>query len=81
MALYNEEKSLTPSTDTAFDKIHSAGVSAPSPGIYRCPGCGHKIATARGHTLPPQDHHQHIAAQGKVRWQLIVSHKRFHQLE
>jgi hypothetical protein len=77
MALYKDGDFLRHNTGTAFDAIHAAGISAPNPGIYRCPGCGHEIAIALGHTLPPQNHHQHTIAQGKVRWQLIVSHQSY----
>lgn len=74
MATYKHLKFLQTTVDVAFDKIHDPGVEASKPGIYRCEGCGKEIAIASGHKLPPQNHHQHTSAQGKVRWQLIVSH-------
>jgi hypothetical protein len=77
MALYSDSAYLQHSKSEAFTKIWPAGTTAPHPGLYRCPGCGHEIATADTHKLPPQNHHQHTVAQGKVRWQLIVSHKKF----
>jgi hypothetical protein len=77
MALYKDGSFLTKTSQDVFDAIHTAGEKAPYPGIYRCPGCGHEIGIAAGHTLPSQNHHQHTLAQGKVRWQLIVSHKSY----
>lgn len=74
MALYKYDRFLTKSEHAAFDAIYEPGVAAPSPGIYRCEGCGKEIATAHSHSLPPQSHHQHTAVQGKIRWRLVVSH-------
>jgi len=31
-----------------------------------------EIGIAKGHTLPPQNHHQHAAGQGPIKWQLLV---------
>ncbi len=72
MAWYKYEKFLSKSAGDAYDKIYEPGIAAPFAGIYRCMGCGHEIGIARGHTLPPQNHHQHTTAQGRIRWQLIV---------
>ncbi|EQD58023.1 hypothetical protein B1A_10996, partial [mine drainage metagenome] len=38
----------------------------------RCVACGDEIGIAKGHTLPPQNHHQHAAGVGRIRWQLVV---------
>jgi hypothetical protein len=35
-------------------------------------GCGREIGIAQGHTLPPQNQHEHTPAQGAIRWRLIV---------
>jgi hypothetical protein len=74
MALYKYSQYLSKSDHSAFDGSHAPGISAPYPGIYRCTGCGKEIATAAAHTLPPQTHHTHTAAQGRIAWQLTVSH-------
>lgn len=74
MALYKNSSFIQLSNDPAFDKFHEPGVDAPHPGIYRCKGCASEIAIANGNKLPPQNHHQHTTAQGKILWQLVVSH-------
>ena len=72
MALYKYGKFLQQSTHANFDKIYSPGDSTPDPGIYKCVVCGDEIGIAKGHTLPPQNHHQHRQGLGNIRWQLIV---------
>jgi hypothetical protein len=76
MALYKHTAFVDHSDDSAFDKLVEPGAAAPWPGIYRCHGCGHEIAIAASHTLPPQNHHQHLPGQGRIQWRLIVSHKK-----
>lgn len=73
-ALYKDMKYLSQSNHTAFDAIMQPGTAALYPGIYRCEGCGKNIAIAATHTLPAQNHHQHTASQGSIRWRLVVSH-------
>lgn len=72
MASYRYLKFLQLNEHQEFDNNHAPGVQAPNPGIYRCTGCGDEIGIAKGHTLPPQNHHQHTQGQGAIRWQLIV---------
>ena len=72
MASYKNGNFLQQNLSEAFDVNHAPGVQAPNPGIYRCTGCGDEIGIAKGHTLPPQNHHQHTQGQGAIRWQLIV---------
>ncbi len=72
--LYKNPKFFSQSNGDAFDKIHEPGAVAPFSGIYRCVGCGKSETSVRGKTLPPQNHHQHTATQGKIRWQLAASH-------
>ncbi|RYE41436.1 MAG: hypothetical protein EOP24_36985 [Hyphomicrobiales bacterium] len=72
MALYKYANQLTLSNHTAFDTLHTPGQPAENPGIYRCVECGDEIGIAKGHTLPPQNHHQHPPGRGPVRWQLLV---------
>lgn len=72
MAIYKYEKYLSTSNDAIFDEENSPGVAAPRSGIYRCMGCQREVASNQGEPLPPQTHHQHDHAQGKIRWRLIV---------
>lgn len=51
----------------------SPGVPSPDGGIYRCTGCGHEIGIAKGHVLPPQNHHQHNNYLTPIRWQLVAA--------
>jgi hypothetical protein len=77
MALYKYSQLIASSTDAAFDELSNPSTPAPWPGIYRCEACGHEIAIAQGHTLPPQNHHQHKPGQGAIRWRLTVSHRSY----
>jgi hypothetical protein len=77
MALYKYGEFLEASTSDAFDSSLEPGVAAPWPGLYKCRVCGHEIAIAQGHMLPPQNHHQHAPGAGPIRWRLIVSHKKW----
>jgi hypothetical protein len=72
MAQYKYRQYLTQSNMPAFDTRHSPGSKALNPGIYMCAVCGDEIVVPKGHTLPPQNHHQHTPGQGKIEWQLIV---------
>lgn len=72
MILYKYAKYLDTSDSDVFDEIHKPGDPTPHSGIYRCEGCGSGIASNLGNPLPPQNHHQHNAAQGAIRWRLIV---------
>lgn len=72
MAIYKYDQFFSKSSDVKFDTLHEPGEAAPHPGIYRCEGCAHEISTANGHTLPPQNHHQHTTTQGRIRWRLIA---------
>lgn len=74
-ALYKYVQYLKVSNHVAFDQIHEAGVATPYSGIYTCEGCGKCIVSVNPHPLPPQNHHQHTAQQGRIRWRLIVSHE------
>jgi hypothetical protein len=75
MANYKYLKFLSQSDHKAFDEIHHPGQHTPHSGIYRCEGCGENEVSTYGHPLPPQNHHQHTAAQGTIRWRLIVATK------
>lgn len=72
MALYKYSQNLKTSTHEAFDQLQSPGETALHAGIYRCAACGDEIGIAKGHTLPPQNHHQHSPGAGSIKWQLLV---------
>jgi hypothetical protein len=72
MASYKYGKYLQQNDHEEFDKKHAPGSEAYNPGIYRCVACGDEIGIAKGHTLPPQNHHQHAPGVGKIEWQLLV---------
>ena len=72
MAGYKYDQYIHQMNDTAFDGEHTPGTSTPLSGIYRCLGCGREDVSTQGHPLPPQNHHQHTQAQGRIRWRLAV---------
>jgi hypothetical protein len=72
MAQYKYSQFLKVNQHGAFDTLSEPGQQASNAGIYRCKACGHEIAIAKGHTLPPQNHHQHTPGIGPIRWQLAV---------
>lgn len=72
--LYKYPQFLTQSAHSAFDTISEPGSITQWSGIYRCEGCGKAITSISGHTLPPQNHHQHTIQQGRIRWRLAASH-------
>lgn len=72
VAQYKYSNLLTQNPHQEFDAVYPPGTAAANAGIYRCAGCGDEIGIAKGHTLPPQNHHQHTTAQGAIRWQLLV---------
>lgn len=71
MAQYKYGHHLNHSTHEAYDATHKPDITSPDPGIYRCTGCGDEIGIAKGHTLPPQNHHQHTS-NAPILWQLLV---------
>jgi hypothetical protein len=74
MAWYKDKTYLkeTTSDHEWWSKNYNVGDIAPVSGIYRCPGCGKEIAHNEDTKLPPQNHHQHSASQGKISWRMIV---------
>jgi hypothetical protein len=72
MAQYKYPQYLSQNNHAAFDERHAPGNPAHNPGIYRCAACGDEIAIAKGHVLPPQNHHQHSPGLGRIEWQLIA---------
>jgi hypothetical protein len=72
MALYKRDPDVGRSNDAAFDKEYRPGSTPDHSGIYRCKGCGRDVVGEQARTLPPQNHHQHVQAQGAVIWRLAV---------
>jgi len=72
MAQYKYAKFLKEGGSNVYDIKYAPGSEALNAGIYRCTACGHEIGIAKGHTLPPQNHHQHAPGLGSIEWQLIV---------
>jgi hypothetical protein len=72
MALFKHAGYLLRNENDAFDHEYEADQFAPHSGIYRCMGCGREVVAEKGGTLPPQNHHEHTAEQGPVRWRMIV---------
>lgn len=73
MAVYKYINYLIQSNHAAYDTFTHPGGTTPHSGIYRCEGCCENIVSTHGHPMPPQNHHQHTAAQGTIRWRLIVA--------
>ena len=73
-----------------FNAEYPVSTPAPKAGIYRCTRCGHEIAIAEGHTLPPDNssgHPKHSRAPGTtflgeiadpMRWRLVAQAKHVH---
>lgn len=72
MATYKYDKDVQKLDHAAFDSEHKPGEAAPFSGIYRCKGCGSEVASNQTEPLPSQNHSQHSAAQGAIRWRLAV---------
>lgn len=72
MAYYKYSQFLSQQYGPEYDTIHEPGAQTPYSGVYRCEGCGHSITSVKPHPLPPQNHHQHTPAQGRIRWRLVV---------
>lgn len=72
MARFMYGQHLSQSQHEAYDALLSPGTEAANAGIYRCASCGDEIGIAKGHILPPQNHHQHSPGLGPIKWQLLV---------
>jgi hypothetical protein len=55
-----------------WTKVYGPSQKVPVSGIYRCIGCGREVTSNEGDPFPPQNHHQHNALQGDIRWKLNV---------
>ena len=74
MAIYRYAQYLSQSNHNAYDLLHKPGTPAPHSGIYRCEACGVNEVSTHGHSLPPQNHHQHNPV-SPIQWRLIVATK------
>lgn len=72
MAWYKYPQYLAQENTYEFDAIHNPGATTVYSGIYRCEGCGLSATFIKDKPMPPQNHHQHNALQGTIRWRLIV---------
>jgi len=59
-------------TNDHWKKVYGPAENVPVSGIYRCLGCKREITSNRADPFPPQNHHQHEAGQGDIRWKLNV---------
>ncbi|TAA46252.1 protein L [Pseudoxanthomonas winnipegensis] len=57
---------------TWWTTVYDPGDDVPVSGIYRCLGCKREITSNKDDPFPPQNHHQHQAGQGAIRWKLNV---------
>jgi hypothetical protein len=73
MAFYKYAQILKVLDHAEFDKFYPPSARTPWSGIYRCERCGREAVSTYTHPLPPQNHHQHLPAQGTIRWRLIVT--------
>jgi hypothetical protein len=73
MAWYKYSTFFANSNLDEFDKVYAPGAVIAWSGIYRCEGCGHEIVHTLHHPLPSQNHHQHAANEGKIRWRLVAT--------
>lgn len=71
MAFYKDAARLDQDQSSDFDETYAPSTGAPFSGIYMCTGCGREASSTQGHSLPPQNHHQHVTNL-PIRWQLIV---------
>lgn len=55
-----------------WQNTYDPGDTVPTSGIYICLGCNREITSNQDDPFPPQNHHQHTQAQGRIRWKLNV---------
>ena len=55
-----------------WKNTYGPGDTVPMSGIYRCLGCKREITSNEDDPFPPQNHHQHTASQGFIKWKLNV---------
>ena len=72
MAYYKYQEFLVQQKSPEFDIVYAPNASLPVSGVYRCEGCGLSATFVKDRNIPPHNHHRHNAAQGKIRWRLVV---------
>lgn len=72
MASAKYQQLIAQESGPEFDAVHAPGAHTPFSGVYRCLGCGRTVVGETRRHLPPQNHHQHTAQQGTIRWQMLV---------
>jgi hypothetical protein len=72
MAVYKYPVYLAANQDASFDQLYHPGTVTPFSGVYRCMGCGREIVSEYPRPLPPQNHHQHLPAQGLILWRMVI---------
>ena len=75
MSWYISESVINKAADDKawWQTTYQPGDEVVRAGIYRCLGCGREVCSNKGDPFPPQNHHQHSTAQGKIRWKLNVA--------
>lgn len=74
MAWYTSNSDLTKSDGSRahWTTVYGPSDTVPVSGIYKCQGCKKEITSNKNDPFPPQNHHQHSASEGKIRWKLNV---------
>lgn len=74
MSNYVDQSALKKVDDSKpwWQNKYDPGDTVPVSGIYICLGCNREITSNQDDLFPPQNHHQHTQAQGKIRWRLNV---------
>jgi hypothetical protein len=69
--LSNLKKTAKPENEW-WTHVYTPGAEVPVSGIYKCTGCKREVTSNKGDPFPSQNHHQHPAGAGDIRWELIV---------
>jgi hypothetical protein len=72
MAHYKYGAFLQQENGNEYDTLHEPGEKTSFSGVYRCEGCGKSVTSIRERPLPPQNHHEHLLNEGRIRWRLVV---------
>lgn len=59
-------------TKSWWTTTYEPGDTVPVSGIYICLRCSREITSNQDDPFPPQNHHQHTQAQGRILWKLNV---------
>ena len=72
MAQYKHGNFLHKSDHSEYDKKYSPWYRSAKSRHLPMRLLRDEIGIAKGHVLPPQNHHQHAPGAGKIEWQLVV---------